>query len=481
MKLMLLSVIFVLVVVLLFFLVFLKLKTKTKHNEQLKCLIREKEKQEKAFVTQLNEKDKLISEMNANEHLLEKTISKLKTTNHALNSELENLNTQINQQIEQKTQHLLEEKEKAEKADRLKTIFLGNMSHEIRTPMNGIIGFANLLSLPSLKDAQRKIYVNHINNSCKSLLHLIDDIIDISKLEAGEVKLHIQQYSINEAIVDLYNLYEAERKHQNKVNIELIYSIPQKNLIIETDPQRFRQALSNLIDNALKFTQKGTIKFGYKTKDNFIEFFVEDTGIGISAEKQNVIFDTFSKLQTAESKLYRGTGLGLAITKRVINIMGGEIGLKSAPGKGSLFYFTLPYQKSLKIISENKIKIKKYNWQNKTILVTEDEETNFRFIEAVLSRSACNLIWAKNGKEAVDILSRKHEIDVVLMDLKMPVMDGIQATMEIRKFNQEIPIIAQTAFTMLDEKEKCLNAGCNAYLTKPLDINLLMDKIEHYF
>jgi signal transduction histidine kinase/ligand-binding sensor domain-containing protein/CheY-like chemotaxis protein len=400
------------------------------------------------------------------------------------NLELENHRNHLEKLVQLRTIDLENAKNKAETADKLKSSFLANMSHEIRTPMNGIIGFSNLLGESEITTDQKANYIKHINSSCKTLLNLIDDIIDIAKFDAGEINITKQSANLSEIINELYTLYTEEKKHQFKDKIQLKTSIPEKELIIFTDPQRLRQLLSQLLDNALKFTHQGEIVFGYEIQETKIQFFVKDTGIGISKEDFDSIFDRFTKGQTDNSKLYRGAGLGLAISKSIAEMLGGQIWVKSQKGEGSTFYFALPMDRSIeKIYKKPDVgkTVFKYNWKDKKILIAEDEETNFKFLEAALQKTNVQLMWAKNGKEAVEIVKKGDKINLILMDIKMPAMDGYQATILIKKWKKDIPVIAQTAYTMLEEKDKSLAAGCDDYVTKPISVSKLLEKIDGYF
>jgi PAS domain S-box-containing protein len=383
---------------------------------------------------------------------------------------------------------LKQAKRDAENSDKLKSAFLANMSHEIRTPMNSIIGFADMLTEEGLSIDERKEYINYINNSGKVLLNLIDDIIDIAKIEAGQIQTSNVKFCINSIIDELKAFTANELKRMGKLNIELLSAKSgPDDLAIESDPFRLRQIITNLLVNAAKFTEEGRIELGYtielKEAQRLVRFYVRDTGIGIPDDKHEEVFDRFTKLPHAANKLYGGTGLGLAISRRLAELLGGEISLQSKEGQGSLFSLSLPISQSdhgllsAKIESET-FKKTDIDWSSKTILVAEDEESNFKFVKAALKKTKAEIIWVQNGKLAVEACLTNPSISVVLMDMKMPVMNGFEATREIRsKLPSRIPIIAQTAFAMAGEKEKSLSAGCDGYIAKPIKTRDLIEII----
>ncbi len=377
-------------------------------------------------------------------------------------------------------------RDRAQVSDRLKTSFLANMSHEIRTPMNGILGFTNLLRDPDLTGEQKDLYLKHIDNSSNQLLHIIDDIIDISKIESGQLKITNRPVRINAILDEVYSSFfhriRGDAKGQKKVAFNLKKGEKSHDFTIVTDDYRLRQIINNILDNAIKFTKEGQIIFGYTTRNNrYIEFYVCDTGVGIPAGKTDIIFDRFG--QVSNKKLYQpsGTGLGLPISKSLVNLMGGEMWVDSTEGKGSTFFFTLPLVIEAAVEElQDPISNKTYNWSNKRILVAEDEELNWLFIKEMLRKTGAEILRAKDGKEVL-VIAKKLVLDVILMDIKMPEMNGIEATRQIRTFNREIPIIAQTAYVMAEEKEESMQAGCNHFVTKPLDRTIVMELIDSYF
>jgi len=377
-------------------------------------------------------------------------------------------------------------KNRAEESDRLKTAFLANMSHEIRTPMNGILGFANLLRDPGLSEDQRDMYLKHIETSSRQLLNIIDDILDISKIESGQLKITNKPTRINSIMDEIYSLYfhriRGDAPGQKRVSFNLEKGEPSVDFTLVTDPFRLRQIFNNLLNNSLKFTSEGRIDFGYKVKNNrYIEFYVSDTGIGIPQDQMHLIFDQFGQVSSLNTYRPSGTGLGLPISKSLVNLMGGEIWVESIEGEGTTFYFTLPLVTESSV-EEPPVMIsnKSYNWADRIILVAEDEELNWHFIREMLRKTGAEILRARDGNEVVSI-ARDREPDIILMDIKMPEMNGFDATRKIRVFNKEVPIIAQSAYVMAEEKEESLQAGCNQFVTKPIDRTTLMELIDGYF
>ncbi|HOT13419.1 MAG TPA: PAS domain-containing protein [Bacteroidales bacterium] len=387
-------------------------------------------------------------------------------------------------------ERLRKAKEKAEESDMLKTAFLANMSHEIRTPMNGIIGFSNLLRNPDLTDIEREEFLNHITSCGNTLLNLIDDIIDISKIEAGQIKIRMLDCNLNNLMDEIFESFEASRIKENKNEIKLICtkSLPNEDCNIVTDPFRLRQIISNLIGNALKFTFKGSIEFGYEFLENkTIQFHVKDTGIGIPKDKQKIIFERFG--QVIDSNFFinqKGTGLGLAISSNLTRLLGGSMWVDSEPGQGACFYFNIPYFAGKSSEKPLPNSIHNLNITNiafpkdKVILIAEDEDYNYLYLSYILNGLTENIIWAKNGQEAVDAVRNNANIAIVLIDCKMPVKDGYTAMKEIKSLRPELPVIAQTAFAMADEMEKAIEAGCDGYITKPIQIDVLLGTLNNF-
>jgi PAS domain S-box-containing protein len=364
---------------------------------------------------------------------------------------------------------LIKAKNRAEENDRLKTAFLHNISHEIRTPMNAIVGFTSLLSEPDLDRESTKSYIEVITQSTNQLLSIVNDIIEISNIEAGLLKVTSGEVSLNKLIDKLYR--ENKSAATNK-GLEFIpeNGLPDKSAIVLTDRAKLIQVLSNLLSNAFKFTFTGQVSFGYTLKNDYIEFHVRDTGIGISEDEFTKIFERFYQVEHSAARQFEGTGLGLSISKAYVKLLGGEIRLNSEPGKGSTFYFTIPYRQ----VNDQKVEDsdvsaakKPHSAGKKTILIAEDDNNNFYLIKQLLSGLDANIIHASNGVEAVKICSTETKIDLILMDIKMPVMDGYTATREILQQFPSMKILAQTAYA--DDEVKAKDAGCIGFISKPFN------------
>lgn len=373
----------------------------------------------------------------------------------------------------------LEKLRKAEKdareSDRLKTAFLQNISHEIRTPMNGIVGFSQLLNTEDLSEEQRKEYTAIITKSSDRLLSVLNDVIDISLIETGKIKAKSDVFELNELMSELYEIFKPQVNEG--IDLRLSIGIEPGQSLITADRVKISQILYNLLNNAMKFTDKGTIHFGYGLKNNKLEFFVSDTGIGIDPGLHTVIFERFNKEDRSNKKMYEGIGLGLAICKGNLGILGGEIWLESEPGKGSTFYFNLPYNKA---VLPGKQQTKKETVQDKKetkVLVVEDDETNFEFIKAVLNGRNFKLVHAWNGTEGVSLFAETKP-DLVILDLKLPEMNGYEVLKAIRQLNQHIPVIAQTAMVMNDDRKKAMDSGFTSFISKPFKRDELLSVLD---
>jgi PAS domain S-box-containing protein len=380
-------------------------------------------------------------------------------------------------------------KEKAEESDRLKSAFLSNMSHEIRTPMNAILGFSSLLSDPDTSSEERDEYISIIKERGNDLMRIISDIIDVAKIESGQLNINIKDCKVNQLLNDLNTMFRHSMEKQGKSGVVLNLSTESRDpdFTILSDPLRLRQVISNLLENAIKFTERGAIDFGYSIRTDFgmgksIIFFVRDTGIGIPREMHTVIFQRFRQVDDSHTRKYGGTGLGLTICKSLVHLLGGELLLESDEGKGSQFKIILPMWTITPVKEEPApvpLKVKHPEWKNKVILVVEDEESNYTFLEQVLKRTGVKIFWAKNGVEAVN-MAHSEKLDLILMDIRIPGMDGYEATRQIKKERKNLPVIAQTAYALKGEKEMSIESGCDDYISKPIDIKELMAMLDKY-
>ena len=378
--------------------------------------------------------------------------------------------------IKRSTTKLKIAKEEAEESNRLKTEFLNNMSHEIRTPMNGILGFSKMLLERDITEEKQTNFVNIIQNCGNQLLQIIDDILEISILETKQVKPISTEVCLNDIFFELFSIFDIKAK-ENKTPLFLKRGLSDKQSTILIDKTKLNKVLSNLLENAIKFTDQGTIEFGYSLKNENIEIFIKDTGIGINIEDQELIFGRFSQVENKLSKAIGGLGLGLSIAKENTELLGGEILVVSKKGKGATFLFTIPYNPIFKDQEEDNVE---YEF---IILIAEDEEINYLFLEIILKdemKLNCNILHAKNGLEAVKICENNPTIDFVLMDIKMPKMNGFEATKQIRISNPKLPIIALTAYSTSEDKEKAINAGCIDFVSKPINNEKLINRIKQH-
>ena len=378
---------------------------------------------------------------------------------------------------------IIKSKEKAEESDRLKSAFLANMSHEIRTPMNGIIGFANLLKEPGLKSEQQQEYLDIIEKSGARMLNIINDIVSISKIESNQMEVNIKESNINMQMEYIYSFFKPEVEGKGML-FSYQNSLPSEDAIIKTDREKVYAILTNLVKNAIKYSDKGSIEFGYIKKGKFIEFYVKDTGVGIPKNRQKAIFDRFVQADISDKKAYQGAGLGLSISKAFVEMLGGKIWVESEVGEGSIFYFSLPYIVEKKEISNSESSILIPSEENslkrfKTLIV-EDDETSEKLISIAVQKHSNEIISVRTGAEAVEACRNNPDIDMVFMDIQLPEMNGYEATSQIRQFNKNVIIIAQTAYALEGDKEKAVAAGCNDYLSKPIKINEVKELFNKY-
>lgn len=389
-------------------------------------------------------------------------------------------NVKLRQIMEEK---LVDAKEQAEESDRLKSAFLANMSHEIRTPMNGILGFAELLKRPDLSGSVQHDYIEIIEKSGKRMLNIINDIIDISKIESGLMELKMAESNLCEQIEYVHAFFKPEAEAKG-VRLSVNNALTRTEATITTDREKVYAILTNLIKNAIKYTHEGMIELGCSLKGDIVEFYVKDTGIGISKDRLEAIFERFVQADIEDRMAYQGAGLGLAITKAYIEMLGGTIWVESELGKGSTFYFTMPYKAELKHknSSMNSMDSDAKEEPGKLkILVVEDDFVSELLFDAMLTNYSKEILKARSGMDAVKMAKNNPDIDLILMDVQLPEFNGHEATRRIRQFNTNVVIIAQTAFGLAGDREKALEAGCTDYIAKPIDRNELNRLIMKYF
>lgn len=395
------------------------------------------------------------------------------------------VSNQIRISIERKRSELdlIVAKEKAEQSDKLKTSFLTNMSHEVRTPMNAIIGFSNLLNDADITREESSEYVSLITSNASLLLNIIDNVIEVAMLEAGEVVLERKRFGVNQLLVDLLEEFENGDDLHSNVTVNISTAGSDEEYMLYNDPSRLTQLLTILIGNALKFTEAGSVDFGYKLIDNkFIEFIVKDTGVGIPATQQVNIFERFRQADNSLTRKFGGTGLGLTIVKHLVELMGGQIELESEEGKGSMFRILMPLvQPTPDVLPGLHIKVKpRLDLSGKHILVVEDVESNYQYLVAVLKSTMVNIHWITDGNAAVEFCLNFPDINMVFMDVNLPGIDGYEATRQIKEKRPDLPIIALTAYAMTGEKEHSITAGCNEYLSKPVSPRELLNVVTKY-
>jgi len=381
-------------------------------------------------------------------------------------------------------QQLYDSKIKAEESDRLKTSFLTNLSHEIRTPLNAIIGFSTLLNTKEVSREDQKEYLRLLSNSGKLLLEIIDNIIDISKIESANLSINKTNSNINTMFDELLIDFTEFKNNMNldKLDLTLKKEITDTEFYVLTDVKRLKQIFTNLIDNALKFTAKGTVEFGYTIKGGNILCYVKDTGIGIDQTELHFIFDRFRQADESTTRRYGGTGIGLAICKSLVELLGGNIWVESKKHEGSSFFFTIPNESTEKQKNPlvTRTTTKNINWQNKKILIAEDVEANYKLLYTYLANTGATIEWARDGNQAVNMIEDNPDFDLILMDINMPVMNGHEAVEMIREKGHEIPVIAQTAYATDENQEEMFSIGYQDYILKPIGLKQLIQKMSKY-
>ena len=469
-------------------------RVKVLHNQgiMLKSMVDERTKE----LRSLNEVLELRNqEINAQSDTLRDQQKTLLVTNTKLEKsykkiehqkiELEDHRNNLEEIVKERTIELEEAKQRAEESEQLKMAFLSNMSHEIRTPMNAIVGFASLLADEELSIQEKAEYIRQVNMNSESLLILIDDILDLSKIEANQLLVNKSTFEVNSFLNEVFFNWQLLRQKDDSP-IKLKYSNDQKDkqIYIYSDELRLRQIINNLLDNAFKFTSEGVIELALKLKDNLLEFSVSDSGIGISDEDKSRIFNRFRKGEESGRKLYRGAGLGLTISNKLAELLGGKLSVESEQGSGSTFFFTVPVtqvseaKKPVKV-QEPLLSDQTVDFSGLKILIAEDEETNYKYLDGILRKKKVKVDWAKNGKEAIKLVSI-NSYDLVLMDIKMPEIDGLEATKKIKQMFPDQHIIAQTAFARPEEEAEFRKVGFTDYISKPIKRKVLVNLIAKY-
>lgn len=402
-----------------------------------------------------------------------------------LQQQLQNQNHVLEEKVKERTRELETKnieltlaKNRAEASDKLKGTFINNISHEIRTPLNGILGFGQILTDPDLTTEEREQYSEMLNDSSARLVNTITNFMDISLLTSGNQKVYKKEVNIENSFTEIINKFKDVCQ---KKNLVLSTELHNNKIKIITDSELLGKILYQLTDNSVKFTQQGSVVIGCKINRSDVLFWVKDSGIGISEKNKEQIFDSFIQEDGAITRKYEGSGLGLAIAQRLVKLLGGTIWLESEKSKGTAFYFTIPYQEEDKTEKKGqRITEQKQTPAKQTILIAEDDDINYQYFKALLSYDSVLVLRASNGIEAVKICREHPEVNIVLMDLRMWEMDGFEATIQIKSFRNNLPIIAVTAYSEGEDKQKALEAGCDDFITKPVKKELLIKKIEDF-
>ncbi len=389
-------------------------------------------------------------------------------------------NEDVNLKLEVRNLELIKSNVQAEESGRLKSAFLQNMSHEIRTPLNGILGFSSLLQSEDISKEEIKEYTTVIQNCGHRLLETVGNILDISKIETGQIEVNSSVLSLNTVMNNLYNFFTLSAGIKG-LKLDYVCSLVYEQSMVVSDESKIYQTISNLINNAIKFTKSGQIEFGYSIQNDEILFYVKDSGIGIPKEAKDRVFERFAQYNLAITRGYEGAGLGLSICKGFVDFLGGKIWFESEMDKGTEFYFTIPYNPSAAI---KKISVEKNRTidkdKNIKILIAEDEISSFEYLKLVLQNEKFIIFYADNGQDVIDIVKKENDIDLILMDIMMPVLNGIEATKIIKAIRPDLPIIAQTAYAFSSERDEILSNGCDDYISKPINKEKLMELIEKY-
>jgi signal transduction histidine kinase/CheY-like chemotaxis protein len=437
----------------------------------------------KELAFQINEKEKRVDELVIVNQVLEsQNIEREKRADELIiaNKEL----TFQNEEKEKRALELIKAREQAKESDHLKSSFLANISHEIRTPMNGILGFIQILKESNLTGEEQQEYISFVEKSGARMMNILNDIIAISKIETKQMEISISKTDINEQIENIYTHFKPEAENK-RIQISIKKSLLANEAFIKTDKDKIYSIISNLVNNAIKFTSSGSVEFGYEKKGNYLNFFVKDTGIGIPGENKELIFEKFRQGSDSISRNFEGAGLGLYISKAFVEMIGGKIWFESEPEKGSIFYFSIPYnaesQEDNFIDNLTLDKGREDHIKNLKILIAEDDEVTQKFLELIVKRFCKKILRAGTGVDTIKTCRNNPDIDLVLMDVRMPEIDGFEATRQIRQFNNNVIIFAQTAFEFYGIREKALESGCNEYLSKPVLKNELIRLINRFF
>ena len=459
-------------------------KERTKELEEVNVYLEEKQEEIN------NQNEELMSQRDA----LEEANNKLENQKLQIleqNKELDLHRNELENLVEERTHQLIVAKDKAEESDRLKTSFLANLSHEIRTPLNAIVGFSTMALEETFTEEEKAEHKQIIHRSSDSLLALISDIIDFSKIESGNIDIVFRDVPMTHIIARIGDIFKIQLNRQqmgfvHDLQLKVDFPDELRNISLETDEMRLLQVLSNLIHNAIKFTSKGEVQIGCRLIDegSVAEFYVKDTGIGIKKEHHEVIFERFRKIENDKSILHRGSGIGLSISQHLVRMLGGHIRVDSEPNIGTTFYFTIPVKKgvSVSVPHENTVNKNKemVDFKKALVLVAEDDLANYIIIEKFLQKYNIQVLRAVNGIHAVNMALSDSEIQLILMDIKMPEMDGVEALHKIREKGITVPVVAQTAYALAHEVVKLKQEGFDDYITKPLDFAEILKILQKY-